>query len=131
MPERSGLCAAGGTVHREPCGEAGMQSSEQVVTRILDLDQRAEEIRAAARGEAETISRDTAKRLAAEKERLDKRIAARIAEIEADAAKARAREIDGVNADYDGQVNAVNGISPEKRAGVADMVVSRIRESAL
>lgn len=131
MPERSGLCAAGGTVHREPCGEAGMQSSEQVVTRILDLDQRAEEIRAAARGEAETISRDTAKRLAAEKERLDQRIAARVAEIETDAAKARAREIEGVNADYDGQVNAVNGISPEKQAGVADMVVSRIRESVL
>ena len=127
---RSGAHAADGAVHREPFGEAGMQSSEQVVNRILDLDQRAERVRSSAREEAETIRRDAADRAVEERKELDRRIAGRIAEIEAEAAKTRAGEIAAVTADFENQANAVSGISAEKKTGATDTVVAKIREMA-
>jgi vacuolar-type H+-ATPase subunit E/Vma4 len=107
-----------------------MQSSEQVVNRILDLDRQAERIRAKAREEAESMRRDAARRVVEEKEQLEKRIAERTRQIEAAAVQARGKEIEGVRKEFDGQVKAVSGVSPESMAKVVDMVVSRIRERA-
>ncbi|MHB9028867.1 MAG: hypothetical protein ACYC9O_08870 [Candidatus Latescibacterota bacterium] len=107
-----------------------MQSSEQVVNRILDLDRQAERIRAKAREDAESMRRDAVRRIAEEKEQLEKRIAERTRQIESAATQTRSREIEGVNKEFAGQVKAVNGVSPAIMAKVVDMVVSRIRERA-
>jgi F0F1-type ATP synthase membrane subunit b/b' len=107
-----------------------MQSSEQVVNRILDLDRQAERVRAKAREEAETIRREVARRIAEEKEQLEKRIAERAGQIEAEAIQTRSREIDGVKKEFADQVKAVSGVSQDTLARVVDMVVSRIRERA-
>lgn len=107
-----------------------MQSSEQVVNRILDLDQRAERMRVQAREEAETIRRDTARRIAEEKEQLDRRIAERIVQIEAAASKSRNAEIARVREEFAGQAKAVAGVAPDKMARIVESVVSRIRERA-
>jgi len=107
-----------------------MQSSEQVVNRILDLDRQAESIRDQAREEAESIRRDSARHIAEEKDRLEKRIIERISQIEAESIQARGRGIAEVNKGFDGQVKEMSEISREKIAGVVDMVVTRIRERA-
>jgi len=107
-----------------------MQSSEQVVNRILDLDRQAESIRAKAHEEAEAVRRDATRRVAEEKEQLEQRIAERAMQIEAEAVRTRSREIEGVKKEFDGQVKTMSEISREKIAGVVDMVVTRIRERA-
>ncbi len=107
-----------------------MQSSEHVVSRILDLDQRAERIRVQAREEAEKVRGEAAQRIAEEKEQLERRIAERTAQIETAAAKTRAGELEKVKEEYAGQAKAVAGVAPDKMARVIEMVVSRIRERA-
>lgn len=107
-----------------------MQSSDNVVNRIIDLDTLAERIRARAREEADAVRAEAQRRLAEERAELDRRTSARIAAIEADAIKKRNVEIEAVRKEHAGQAKAVESVSPDRMARVVDMVLARIKGAA-
>lgn len=107
-----------------------MQSSEQVVQHIIDLDERAEQIRARAREDSDAARRDTQRRIAEGKAELENRIAARAAEIEEEATRVRDREIARVRKEYSDRAESVRSTAPEKMEHVLDLVVARIKGRA-
>lgn len=107
-----------------------MQSSDNVVNRIIDLDALAERIRARAREDAETLRAETRRSMADGKTQLESRISDRIAQIEAEAVRKRSVEIEAVHKDYASQAKAVESIAPDRMARVADLVLSRIKGSS-
>ena len=107
-----------------------MQSAEQVVNQVIELDRRAEDILSRAREEAESARRDARGRIAGDIEELEKRIAARIFDIEAEAARTRASEIAGVHREHADQVEAVGRISPDTMEHAVEMVLARLKGNA-
>lgn len=104
-----------------------MQSSEQVVNRIIELDGRAENIRARAREEADAAREDVQRRIAEGKAELEKRTAERIARIEEEASRTREREIAAVRKEYTDQAETVSRTAPETMESVMDLVLARIK----
>jgi vacuolar-type H+-ATPase subunit E/Vma4 len=104
-----------------------MQSSENVVNRIIDLDTLAERIRVRAREEADAVRAETQRRLAEERTQLESRISEQTARIEAEAMKKRNGEVDAVRREFADQAKAVESISPDRMARVVDLVLSRIK----
>jgi vacuolar-type H+-ATPase subunit E/Vma4 len=104
-----------------------MQSAENVVNRIVDLDERAERIRDRAREEAETIRLDAKRRIAEEKAELEKRIAEKITDIEAAEAHSRKGEIARVRKEYTDQAGEVVRAAPEKMDRVVNTVLARLK----
>jgi hypothetical protein len=111
-------------------GDTVMPETENVISRIIDLDERAELIQSGAREEAGLILTDAGSLIADEKRKREERIADRIREIEAEAATVRANEIESVRKENRGQVEAIEHTSTEKVRSAVNLIVSRIRGNA-
>jgi hypothetical protein len=104
-----------------------MQAGENIISRIIDLDARAESIRALAREEAEKIKKDAV--LDAEKQRksMELQTAERVRKLSAESAIKRSLEVDKVKKEYYVQVEAIGTISSEKKDRAAHIILSQIR----
>ena len=104
-----------------------MQTAEDVIVRIINLDERAEQIRARAREEADTIRLDAKRRIAEEKVELEKRVAAKITDIESAEAHSREGEIARIRKEYTDQAEAAWRTAPEKMERVVNTVLARLK----
>jgi len=111
-------------------GEWHMQTAESVVNGIVDLDARAEGIRAKARGEAEAILREARGQAERDRAANEVKIAERIAAIEASAAKSREEETARVKKEFAGNVEAVKSVDAAVVGKVVDMVIARMKGAA-
>lgn len=107
-----------------------MQSSDNVVSRIIDLDAGAEKILAQAHEEVESIRRETKRSLEEQNTKLETRIAEKKALIETDAVGKRNSEIVQVRKEYSDQAAAAGGISPVEMERIVDVVLTRIKGTA-
>jgi hypothetical protein len=107
-----------------------MQTAENVVNSIVDLDARAEDIRAQARGEADAIRRGAHEQAERDRVANEAKIAERVAAIESASARSRGEEIARVRKEYTGNVEAVNRADAAIVGKVVDMIVARIKGTA-
>ena len=87
--------------------------SQDIVSRLIDLDSRAEAARAKAREEAEAIRKET-ERLAGEaRAELAERIAAGAAEVEAREGEKRKGEVAAIEAEFAARAEAVRAVKQD------------------
>ncbi len=107
-----------------------MQTAESVVNSIVDLDARAEDIRAKARGKADDILRGAREQAERDRAANEAKIAERIAAIESASARSRDGETARVRKEYAGNVETVNRADAVAVGKVVDMIIARIKGAA-
>jgi hypothetical protein len=111
-------------------GDTVMPGTDHVISRIIDLDERAELIQSSAREEAGSIVKEAGSLITDEKGKREERIADRIREIEAEAEKVRTDEIEKVRKENRGQVEAIERTSTDTIRNAVNMIISRIKGNA-
>lgn len=101
--------------------------AEDIVSRLLEIDRRAEEVRSRARQQAEAVHQETVKRTEAAKAELEERIARGVAEADALENQARKAKLAEIEREFEEEVSRVNGISPEAVKKAVGKVVARAR----
>jgi len=104
-----------------------MQSSEHIISRIIDLDSNAERIRVQAREEAARMRREAVVQAEEKKLLLDGQTAAKAAKIEEDAIIERSREVARVKKEHADQAEAIRAVSAAKMDRVVQMVISGMK----
>ena len=104
-----------------------MQAGENIISRIIDLDTRAESVRAKARDEAVRIQSETVREAEEQKQSLEIQTAERVKLLAAEAARKRTQEVDKVNKEYANQVEGIRTISSEKKDRAVLIVLSGMR----
>ena len=105
----------------------GFRVAEDIVSRLLEIDRRAEEVRSRARQQAEAVHQETVKRTQAAKAELEERIARGVAEADALENQARKAKLAEIEREFEEEVSRVNGISPEAVKKAVGKVVARAR----
>jgi len=108
-----------------------MHSTEDIITRIIDLDSQAEKIRSQARADAAKIHKDTLQRIENEKAALEKQIAEKTAGIQAEAEKKREAELSQVRKEFSWMAESVKNLPPEKIEHSIQLILSRIKGQTL
>ncbi|MCE5249672.1 hypothetical protein LLG96_05575 [bacterium] len=106
-----------------------MHSAENIISRIIDLDSKAENIRSEAHAEAGRIKQDTLKRIEDEKLALQKQIAEKTTRINDDAARKRDEELDRVRKEYKTMAESVKNLPRESVDRSVNRIISRIKGS--
>jgi hypothetical protein len=104
-----------------------MQAGENIISRIIDLDTRAESIRVRAREEAENIHKEAVRDAEKQKQDLEIRIVERIKKISAETARKRSEEVEKVKKEYANQVEGIRTISSEQKNRAVNIVLSGMR----
>jgi len=104
-----------------------MQAGENIISRIIDLDTRAESVRAKARDEAVRIQSETVREAEEQKQSLEIQTAERVKLLAAEAARKRTQEVDKVKKEYANQVEGIRTISSEKKDRAVLIVLSGMR----
>ena len=107
-----------------------MQTAENVVNNIVDLDARAEDIRVKARTQADDVRSGAREQAERDRAANEKKIAERIAAIESASVRSRDEEIARVRKDYAGKVEALNRADAATVGKVVDMIIARIKGAA-
>ncbi|MDP2982022.1 MAG: hypothetical protein Q8O92_01660 [Candidatus Latescibacter sp.] len=104
-----------------------MQTGENIISRIIDLDVRAESIRVQAGEEAVRIQSEAVREAEEQKQSLEIQTAERVKLLAAEAARKRTQEVDKVKKEYANQVEGIRTISSEKKDRAALIVLSGMR----
>ena len=104
-----------------------MQTGENIISRIIDLDAQAESVRAKARDEAVRIQSETVREAEEQKQSLEIQTAERVKLLAAEAARKRTQEVDKVKKEYANQVEGIRTISSEKKDRAVLIVLSGMR----
>lgn len=100
---------------------------QDIVSKLIDLDTRAEEARGKARAEAEAIRKET-ERLAAEARAKSAKVtAAGVAEAEAREEEKRGREVAAIGAEFAARAQAARTVKPETIERAVKAIVERAR----
>ncbi len=104
-----------------------MSPTETVITKILDLDDRAENVRSQAREKARSFEKEAAAAIDEEKKKLERDIAEKTAGIKAEAERKRTSEVEAVRAEYAAKAGAIRNMPESNIAGGVDMILTRLR----
>jgi hypothetical protein len=108
-------------------GDESMQSAQNIVSRIIDLDLRAESIREQAREEAARIKNDAVQEAEEQKRLLGIQTDSKVKQISIEAAKQRSQEISRVRDEYKQLVEGIKSVSPEKKDRALLVILSGLR----
>ncbi|MFA6471463.1 MAG: hypothetical protein WCU00_05415 [Candidatus Latescibacterota bacterium] len=104
-----------------------MQSEQNIISRIIDLDSRAESIRASAREEAARMLSEAVREAEEKKRLLELQTAEKVKIIAADSAQERAREITKVKNEFEQQAKEIGSVSSDKKDRAVTMILSGMR----
>jgi hypothetical protein len=111
-------------------GDECMQSGGNIISRIIDLDSRAESIRVEAGEEALRIQSETVSEAEKQKLSLEIQTAEKVKQLSAEAARKRSGEVDKVEKEFDRQVEGIISISSEKKNRAVGIILSGMRGHA-
>jgi hypothetical protein len=106
-----------------------MPSSEDVITRIIDIDTKAEDVKIKAIDDAGKLKLDFSKKMEAELNALEIRITEKRKQINEISEKSRNSEIEKVRKDFAVIADSIKNTGNDKIDKVVDIVLSRIKGS--
>lgn len=101
-----------------------------IISRIIDLDERAESIRVQAREEAVRIQSESVREAEKQKKLLENQTAERVKNLATEASGERALEVAKVKKEFANQVGEIKTVSPEKKDRVVLMIFAGMRGHA-
>ncbi len=108
-----------------------MNSSGNIIARIIDLDSQAETIRAQAHDEASAMQRETNRQIEQEKRDLEQQITEKTSQVRAKAASEREGELEHVRKEFTEIAESIKNLPEEKIEPPVCSIFPRIKGNTL